>query len=365
MAQAEAEVRAWLADLELTQYAKVLIDDNGYDDLAVIRTLTAADVADMNILPGHKKKLLYAAKRIGQVKPQASGIPPTTQQQAQQQIAQGHNPPAQQQRQPQQPQASRPRQQKPPAGAYTLGATQTRRNPVNRRPVDDSIAPNLTNTGNPLNLTSAGRRDLDANAAYNQGSTLHYVRNLIKKRAGGSVNGLARTFRRLDDNHNRTLERDEFKEGMEEYGLKLSDKQLDTLIAAFDRNGDGVISVTEFMRTIAGPMNIKRRTIVEDCFDTMDRDGSGVLTIEDIKGIYKVAGNPEVLAGRKEPDEVLTDFLNTFQETSPDGRITRDEFIDYYANLSASIDDDDHFTLMMKNAWDFNKSYKAATAMHM
>ena len=34
-----------------------------------------------------------------------------------------------------------------------------------------------------------------------------------------------------------------------------------------------------------------------------------------------------------------------------DGKVTPEEFIEYYANVSGSIDCDDYFELMMRNAW--------------
>jgi hypothetical protein len=39
------------------------------------------------------------------------------------------------------------------------------------------------------------------------------------------------------------------------------------------------------------------------------------------------------------------------KKTSGDGIVTLDEFCSYYSNVSASIDDDDYFELMMRNAW--------------
>jgi hypothetical protein len=36
--------------------------------------------------------------------------------------------------------------------------------------------------------------------------------------------------------------------------------------------------------------------------------------------------------------------------------ITKDEFIEYYNNVSCSIDDDKYFELMMNSAWNFDKS---------
>jgi len=40
--------------------------------------------------------------------------------------------------------------------------------------------------------------------------------------------------------------------------------------------------------------------------------------------------------------------------TAPDHIVTYDEFTEYYNNISASIDNDEYFALMMNNAWKIN-----------
>ena len=37
-----------------------------------------------------------------------------------------------------------------------------------------------------------------------------------------------------------------------------------------------------------------------------------------------------------------------------DGRVTLDEFIEYYTNVSASLDNDEYFALMMNNSWNLS-----------
>lgn len=42
-----------------------------------------------------------------------------------------------------------------------------------------------------------------------------------------------------------------------------------------------------------------------------------------------------------------------------DKKVTWEEFLEYYNNVSSSIDNDTYFELMMKNAWNLdNASYE-------
>ena len=93
--------------------------------------------------------------------------------------------------------------------------------------------------------------------------------------------------------------------------------------------------------------------MVEKAFAMLDRDGSGVITIPDIAGIYDVSMNPEFLEGRKTRDEILTDFLGNFEgaKGNGDGKITKQEFVDYYTDLSMSTPSDEYFVRMMESTW--------------
>ncbi len=59
------------------------------------------------------------------------------------------------------------------------------------------------------------------------------------------------------------------------------------------------------------------------------------------------------------------EFLETFEthhscrnNNAPDHIVTKEEFEEYYNNISASIDNDEYFTLMMNNAWKINDGDK-------
>ena len=48
----------------------------------------------------------------------------------------------------------------------------------------------------------------------------------------------------------------------------------------------------------------------------------------------------------------MRNFMSNFEVGGTvDGNISREEFINYYANLGANIDNEDYFELMIRNAW--------------
>lgn len=44
----------------------------------------------------------------------------------------------------------------------------------------------------------------------------------------------------------------------------------------------------------------------------MDKNGDGVLTVSDLRGVYSAKKHPLVIDGKKTEDEVLFEFLDTF-----------------------------------------------------
>lgn len=100
-------------------------------------------------------------------------------------------------------------------------------------------------------------------------------------------------------------------------------------------------------------MTPRRLAMVNKAFAMMDRDGTGVVEIADIASIYDVSMNPEFLEGRKTRDEILGDFLNNFDgaKGNNDGKVSKQEWDDYYTDLSMSTPSDEYFVRMMESTW--------------
>jgi len=163
-----------------------------------------------------------------------------------------------------------------------------------------------------------------------------------------------------------SLDKYEFTKAMQDYMLGFSDQEIGILFKSFDLDRSGLIEYDEFLRVIRGPMNANRKAYVAKAFAKLDRDGNGYVDINDITGVYSAKTHPDVISGKKTEQQILLEFLETFEtahnmrnNTAPDHIVTKEEFEEYYNNVSASIDDDDYFALMMTNAWNLdNKTYQ-------
>ena len=172
----------------------------------------------------------------------------------------------------------------------------------------------------------------------------------------------------MDDNGSGTLDPYEFNKAISDFGVEIDQKDQMTLFKCFDYDGNGEIDFNEFIRVVVGPMNKFRTQIAVKAFKLIDVNEDGVLDVSDIKGRYTAHLHPEVKSGKRTEDEVLTEFLETFEQhhntihgTKADGKITIDEFLEYYSHISANIDSDAYFELMMSNAWGFESANNPAS----
>ena len=209
-----------------------------------------------------------------------------------------------------------------------------------------------------VNFARSQGRDLNVRNPYMEKHTAisnfdeirQKVVDLCKERSANGLRGLRRMFKAMDRNRNGSLTPVEFKYAMRDYGLNLSEIEVTQIVKHFDTNKDGNLSFDEFLRAIRGTLNDRRLDMVHQAYRVLDKDGSGQVTLDDIKLAYDVSFHPDFQSGRKTADEVLSDFMQVWETHKRDHIVTIEEFEDYYKDLSASIDEDDYFELMIRNA---------------
>ena len=182
-------------------------------------------------------------------------------------------------------------------------------------------------------------------------------RKYLQQKDAKTVLTLARQFKILDENGNKTLDFGEFCKGMKNAGLNIPEDVLQELFNDFDYDGSGMISYDEFMVKILGNLNSRREAVVRAAFNKLDLDKSGVVELNEVKSFYNTKNNPQVLNGEINEEQLYAHFIETFGNHHNlysgirDKRVTWKEFLDYYRFISFNIPDDDLFEAIIVAAW--------------
>ena len=143
-----------------------------------------------------------------------------------------------------------------------------------------------------------------------------------------------------------------------------------SIFGLFDNNNNEkqINSASEYkikydllLKSIIGNISIKRRALIQKVFDSFSRDKNGKILISDMKNRFNPSRHPDVLKGSKTENKILgefLDFLEIFREyyNNLHGGYTFNigfqEFLEFYSEISLSIEDDKDFENLLINCWD-------------
>nr|CAD7603815.1 unnamed protein product [Timema genevievae] len=145
-----------------------------------------------------------------------------------------------------------------------------------------------------------------------------------------------RIFRRMDDDGNKSLNLEEFTEGMNDTGMELDAKETKQLFEIFDEDGSGSISMDDLQEAgqDGGWRHHYRRPE-----ERVLREGEPTLPQRGRRLRSKSSSSSSTTSRRTRA--LVTEGSN----------VTEEEFINYYAGISASIDQDVYFDLMMRQSY--------------
>jgi Ca2+-binding EF-hand superfamily protein len=181
---------------------------------------------------------------------------------------------------------------------------------------------------------------------------LAFIRDYLGRDGGKGLRNFGRILRALPsfDGSNK-VNRNEFVVVLHEQGMQLAPGQLQMLFDEFDLSRDGQISFDRFLSSLRGIPSEKRQALIDKSFLKFDRDGNGYIDSRDLQPVYNSSLHPKVQQGLFTEEQAFRDFLSNFNDRKRDGRISRDEWNEYYAAVSFTIQEDGRFVTLMKTVW--------------
>jgi len=180
---------------------------------------------------------------------------------------------------------------------------------------------------------------------------MDHIRMLCLARGTSGIYNLGRSFRRLAD-HGDKLSLNGFMMGLKDIKMDCSEEEASEIFRAFDVDGKGYIDMKEFMLELR-VLSLMREAMIDKCFQKSDKNGDDVITIGDLRRTYSVKHHPLYVNGDEDKETILKRFLATFEEgDNPKAKITHEEFLNYYAGISASIQEDGYFDLLLREEYN-------------
>jgi Ca2+-binding EF-hand superfamily protein len=182
-----------------------------------------------------------------------------------------------------------------------------------------------------------------------------------------------------DRNHSGFISFDNFLTIFQAYYINFPISDIKSIFSLFDATSNSLnnnnkneykdismfkIKYDNLLKSIIGKMSIKRQLLVKKVFDSFEKDNEGKIMTSDIKSKFNYKKHPDALSGKNTPNEIYSDFLDfleTFREYNDNLKggysfnMSFEEFLDFYSEISMSIEDDDLFEYLLINCWDLKE----------
>lgn len=79
-------------------------------------------------------------------------------------------------------------------------------------------------------------------------------------------------------------------------------------------------------------MSESRVKVIEECFNKLDKDEDGQLTMADLRKVYNVKDNSRYISGEDDEETILKKFLDNFEDEK-----TTDGFVSDFINSTSPL----------------------------
>ena len=212
---------------------------------------------------------------------------------------------------------------------------------------------------NSLNQNIVQKNNIEGNKNYFK-ELLEILRTKINTNNGITYYSLAHHLKSNEDKTTHTTSLESFISILKLLHIDLNEDDLINFFACLDYTQTGKVSTDEILRLIAGEISERRKISVITKFGEMDKDKTGYLPIAFLKKAYNAKFHPDCFLKKKPENEVLDEFMFTFEVfcfikgLGNDKNISYKDFLEYYIPISASIQSDNYFDDILLGAWSID-----------
>jgi len=189
------------------------------------------------------------------------------------------------------------------------------------------------------------------------------LREKFLKRGARGLLDLAKLMKETGGPKKTMLTLDQFKKCCIESRLGFSEDELAELFGKFEFKKTGKIKYPSFIDHFKGHLNEPRTEAIKKAFEFIDVKKNGLISIVELKAKYNAKNHPDVISGKKSEDDILLEFLETFdtyhesifEHEGDESQINLAEFQGYYAYVSHLFTTNDDFIRHLQNVWSEDK----------
>ena len=156
--------------------------------------------------------------------------------------------------------------------------------------------------------------------------------------------------------HGKLIEKTEFKYNLYRFGLtNILDDEFDLIFKCYDEIRNNTINIDDYFNSLHNS-NDFRKSLIYSFYTQIkengiyniknyndENDNSEYINFKDLIKNVKINIHPEVIKYYKNKDEVYKDYLKSWDDLKEDNRVTEDNFLEYFEDISLMIFDDIDF----------------------
>jgi Ca2+-binding EF-hand superfamily protein len=151
------------------------------------------------------------------------------------------------------------------------------------------------------------------------------------------------------------IDREDLKEAVVAFGTSVEPRYLDTLLDTIDTAHTGLLPWKDYILTLRnelGGLSDARQNVLMEAFAIIDTVGNGRVALDDLAYCFNGADHPLCTIGELSSKDALTHmFLACSERGRMPETITYAQFVDYFEDLSACVNDDGYFEALIKSIW--------------